>query len=154
MALAHQLTQAGFTVERIHTIAKVHFDQRDGGCAIDRIDLEAEAMVPGIPAAIFDEQAQTAKKGLSRVASLGGRRYPSPGQTGLSFLWVSTNSRRCGLREPGLVFPTAISMTRQSLSKTRCCLAGVHTVVEKCQVPNSRKKLRRFAQKRSKDRRS
>ncbi len=31
MALAHQLTQAGFTVERIHTIAKVHFDQRDGG---------------------------------------------------------------------------------------------------------------------------
>lgn len=27
MALAHQLTQAGFTVEHVHTIAKVHFEQ-------------------------------------------------------------------------------------------------------------------------------
>jgi lipoyl-dependent peroxiredoxin len=26
MALAHQLTEAGFTVERIHTTAKVHFE--------------------------------------------------------------------------------------------------------------------------------
>ncbi len=72
MALAHQLTEIGFTVERIHTTAKVHFEQRDGGWAINRIDLEAEAVVPGIPAAIFDGQAQSAKKGCPVSRALAG----------------------------------------------------------------------------------
>ena len=31
MALALQLTNAGFTVKRTHTTAKVHFEERDGG---------------------------------------------------------------------------------------------------------------------------
>ena len=72
MALAYQLTQAGFTVERIHTTAKVRFEQRDGGWSISRIDLETEAAVPGISPAAFDEQAQTAKKNCPVSRALAG----------------------------------------------------------------------------------
>ena len=63
MALAHQLTQAGYPVERIQTAAKVHFD-RDitGGWSIPVIELAAEARVPGITTAKFAEQAQIAKE--------------------------------------------------------------------------------------------
>jgi osmotically inducible protein OsmC len=61
MALALQLSKAGAKVERIHTQAKVHFDERDGGWSIHRIDLETEAWVSGLSAAAFDEHAQKAK---------------------------------------------------------------------------------------------
>jgi osmotically inducible protein OsmC len=61
MALAHQLSQAGFTVDRIDTVAKVHFDQNEQGWSISAIDLETEAAVPGISPEAFARQAQTAK---------------------------------------------------------------------------------------------
>jgi lipoyl-dependent peroxiredoxin len=44
-ALALQLTNAGFAVKRVHTTAKVDFDERDGGRSIHRIDLDTEALV-------------------------------------------------------------------------------------------------------------
>lgn len=71
MALALELTNAGFTAERIHTTAKVHFDERDGGWSIHRIDLDTEAAVSDIAAAAFEEQAQRAKKNcpVSRALS-------------------------------------------------------------------------------------
>jgi osmotically inducible protein OsmC len=72
MALSAQLTQAGFTVERIHTTAQVHFEQRAGAWSIHTIDLETEAAVPGIAAAAFEEQAQTAKKNCPVSRALAG----------------------------------------------------------------------------------
>src|SRR5665213_1180306 len=36
MALALELTKAGATVKSIHTTAKVHFEERDGGWSIHR----------------------------------------------------------------------------------------------------------------------
>jgi osmotically inducible protein OsmC len=61
MALAHELAQAGFTVDRISTTAKVHFDRSDKGWSIAAIDLESEAVVPGISPETFASHAQTAK---------------------------------------------------------------------------------------------
>ena len=72
MALSAQLTQAGFAVERIHTKAQVHFEQRAGAWSIHTIDLETEAAVPGIAAAAFEEQAQTAKKNCPVSRALAG----------------------------------------------------------------------------------
>ena len=72
MALALQLTKAGFTVKRIHTTAKVHFEERDGEWSIHRIDLEAEASVPDLAAATFEEYAQGAKKNCPVSRALSG----------------------------------------------------------------------------------
>jgi osmotically inducible protein OsmC len=72
MALALQLTNAGFTVERIHTTAKVHFDERDGGWSIHRIDLDTEAAVSDIAPAAFEEQAQRAKENCPVSRALSG----------------------------------------------------------------------------------
>jgi osmotically inducible protein OsmC len=72
MALALQLTNAGFTVEHIHTIAKVHFDERDGEWSIHRIDLDTDASVADISAAVFEEQAQSAKKNCPVSRALSG----------------------------------------------------------------------------------
>ncbi len=48
MALSNALASAGFTPTRVHTTARVHFNQVPGGFAINPIDLETEAVVPGI----------------------------------------------------------------------------------------------------------
>ena len=72
MALALQLTRAGFVVERIHTTANVHFDERDGGWSIHRIDLDAEASISNITAAVFEEQAQGAKRNCLVSRALAG----------------------------------------------------------------------------------
>ena len=71
MALALQLTNAGITVTRIHTPARVHFEEHDGGWSIHRIDLETEASVSEMATAAFEEHAQNAKKNcpISRVLS-------------------------------------------------------------------------------------
>jgi osmotically inducible protein OsmC len=62
MALAAGLTAAGHPPTRVHTTATVHFDRVDAGYQISKIDLRTEAEVPGIDAAAFQEQAETAKK--------------------------------------------------------------------------------------------
>jgi osmotically inducible protein OsmC len=71
VALALQLMNAGFTINRIHKTAKVHFEERDGGWSIHRIDLDTEASVSDGTAAAFEEQAQSAKKNrpISRALS-------------------------------------------------------------------------------------
>ncbi len=45
-ALALHLTNPGVTVNSIHTRAKFHFEERDGGWSIHRIDLDTEASIP------------------------------------------------------------------------------------------------------------
>jgi lipoyl-dependent peroxiredoxin len=72
MALALQLADAGFTVERIHTTAKVHFEERDGGWSIQRVDLDTEASVSDVAAGIFEEYAQGAKKNCPISRALSG----------------------------------------------------------------------------------
>ncbi len=61
MALAATLAAAGFTPTRVHTTARVHFNPVEGGFAINPIDLETEAVVPGIDEATFQRIAQDAK---------------------------------------------------------------------------------------------
>jgi len=72
MALAAQLTQAGLVPERIHTKAKVHFDQQAGAWTIHTIELETEASVPGIDATQFEAKAQDAKKNCPVSRALAG----------------------------------------------------------------------------------
>ncbi|MCX6047146.1 MAG: OsmC family peroxiredoxin [Chloroflexi bacterium] len=60
MFLSALLTNAGFTPTRIHTTAKVHLG---AGPAIDKIELNTEAEVPGIDDAAFQEKAAAAKAG-------------------------------------------------------------------------------------------
>ena len=62
MALSHGLAQAGSPPVRIRTTAKVHFDKQESGFAITRIELDTEAVVPGIDDAAFQQQAEAAKK--------------------------------------------------------------------------------------------
>ena len=63
MALSAMLAGAGFTPTRVHTTARVHFNPIEGGFAIGPIDLETEAVVPGIDEATFQRLAQDAKVG-------------------------------------------------------------------------------------------
>jgi osmotically inducible protein OsmC len=61
MALSAILAGANFTPTRVHTTARVHFNPVEGGFAIGPIDLEVEAVVPGIDEATFQRIAQDAK---------------------------------------------------------------------------------------------
>ena len=72
MALALQLTNAGITVKSIHTTARVHFEEHDGGWSIHRIDLDTEASISEMAAATFEEQAQNAKKNCPISRALSG----------------------------------------------------------------------------------
>ena len=72
MALALQLTNAGCTVNRIHTTARVHFEERDSGWSISRIDLDTEASVSDVAAAAFEEHAQSAKRNCPVSRALSG----------------------------------------------------------------------------------
>ncbi len=62
MALSNALASAGFTPTSVHTTARVHFNQVPGGFAINPIDLETEAVVPGIDEETFQKLAQNAKE--------------------------------------------------------------------------------------------
>jgi len=72
MALSAILGRAGYTPERISTIARVRIQQVEGGFVIDRIELETEGKVPGIDEAKFREFAEQAKRGCPVGKALGG----------------------------------------------------------------------------------
>ncbi len=61
MALSASLAGAGFTPTRVHTTARVHLHPVEKGFEISPIDLETEAIVPGIDEATFQRIAQEAK---------------------------------------------------------------------------------------------
>src|SRR5260370_8771693 len=61
MALSNALASAGFTPTRVHTTARVHFNQVPGGFAINPIDLQTEAVVPAIDEETFQNLAPHAK---------------------------------------------------------------------------------------------
>ena len=62
MAFSFACDKAGFATDRVDTKAAVHLASKDGGFVIERIDLELEAVVPGIDEAKFQQIAQGAKK--------------------------------------------------------------------------------------------
>ena len=72
MALALELTKSGATVKSIHTKAKVHFEERDGGWSIQKIDLETEASISDMAAEAFEKRAQDAKKNCPISGALSG----------------------------------------------------------------------------------
>jgi lipoyl-dependent peroxiredoxin len=63
MAFSHGLSEAGFTPTRVSTTAKVHLDPAPGGFKITLIELECEAVVPGIDNVTFQKQAEASKQG-------------------------------------------------------------------------------------------
>ena len=72
MALSAQLSNNGFSPERIETNANVHMEKTDAGNSITRIDLMTQAKVPGIDNDKFQELAQKAKAGCPVSRALAG----------------------------------------------------------------------------------
>lgn len=69
MFLSALLTDAGFTPTRVHTTATVHIGD---GPTINLIELNTEAVVPGINEAAFLTHAEKAKAGCPVSKALAG----------------------------------------------------------------------------------
>ncbi|QOC23950.1 OsmC family protein [Wenzhouxiangella sp. AB-CW3] len=69
MALSNILAGAGHTPDSVQTEATVHLEKGDEGPSITRIELDCEAVVPGIGEDEFNQHAEAASKGcpVSRV---------------------------------------------------------------------------------------
>lgn len=63
MALSAQLEKNGSPADEIRTVAKVSLEQKDGGWAITKVDLDLNARVPNISDDKFRELANAAKAG-------------------------------------------------------------------------------------------
>jgi osmotically inducible protein OsmC len=72
MQLSALLGAAGFTATRLHTTAKVYLEKSGPGFAIPKIELELEGTVPGMSAADFQKQAETAKASCPVSKALAG----------------------------------------------------------------------------------
>jgi osmotically inducible protein OsmC len=72
MALAAGLSRAGHPPTRIHTRARVHLERQGEGFAITRIELATEGQVPGLGAADFQAQAESAKQNCPVSKALAG----------------------------------------------------------------------------------
>lgn len=74
MALAHMLTEAGYAPQKIATGAKAHLGAVHNGFAINIIELETEATVPGIEMNKFLEHAENAKTNCPVSKALAGTK--------------------------------------------------------------------------------
>jgi len=72
MALTAQLSRAGITPMRIHTVAKVKLEKVGEGFSITTIELETEADIPGIDDAAFQKYALDAKQNCPVSKALTG----------------------------------------------------------------------------------
>lgn len=72
MALSAALTNAGHPPKSIRTTAAVHLNKLESGFAINRIDLDTTAEVPGIDAAQFEQFANGAKANCPVSKALTG----------------------------------------------------------------------------------
>jgi len=72
MALSNVLDEAGFDPESVDTTAEVTLRMLEGGPAITKVHLTAEANVPGIDDATFQEHAEAAKSGCPVSKALAG----------------------------------------------------------------------------------
>ena len=71
-SMALSADQCGRHCQSIHTTAKAHFEEHDGGWSIHRIDLDTEASISNVTAAAFEEHAQNAKKNCPVSRALSG----------------------------------------------------------------------------------
>ena len=62
MQLAATLSEAGHTVESVHTDAKVHIRNIDGNPTISQIDLVTRGRVPGLDDATFKQTAEETRE--------------------------------------------------------------------------------------------
>ena len=69
MALSAQLSEAGLTPEKIHTVAEVTLEKLDPGWTVTRVHLSVTAKIPGADRARFETAANEAKAGcpISRL---------------------------------------------------------------------------------------
>jgi osmotically inducible protein OsmC len=72
MFLSAVLEQAGYTVDHIHTKARVTIDKVGEGFKITTVDLNTEGKVRGIDEKTFREKAEVAKKGCPVSMALTG----------------------------------------------------------------------------------
>jgi lipoyl-dependent peroxiredoxin len=72
MALSGILTRAGHPPQSVRTTAKVHLEKQGEGFAITRIDLDTDAVVPGLDDAAFQGHADAAKTGCPVSKALAG----------------------------------------------------------------------------------
>ena len=72
MALSGILTKAGHPPQSVQTTAKVHLEKQGEGFAITRIELDTDAVVPGLDDAAFQGHADAAKKGCPVSKALAG----------------------------------------------------------------------------------
>lgn len=72
MQLSAFLAEAGHEPESVHTQAKVHLDEDNGGFKISRIELNTQGKVPGIDEATFQEHANKAKENCPVSKALAG----------------------------------------------------------------------------------
>jgi len=72
MALTAQLSKAGITPNRIHTVANVRLDKVGEAFAITRVELQTEADIPGIDDAAFQTIALDAKQNCPVSKALAG----------------------------------------------------------------------------------
>ena len=71
MAVSNELAKAGFPPERVDVSVVVSADKTDAGWTVVSSAITLRAVVPGVDAATFDEQAEAAKGGcpISRAIS-------------------------------------------------------------------------------------
>jgi len=71
MALSHALSEAGHKPSRVQTHAIVHLEKDGDGFSIPKIELQTEAVIPGIDDAKFQQVADEAKRNcpVSKVLS-------------------------------------------------------------------------------------
>ena len=74
MALAHILAEAGHAPQKIISVAKAHLGAVRNGFAINVIELETEAAVPGIGADKFRQCAEEAKTNCPVSKALAGAK--------------------------------------------------------------------------------
>jgi len=72
MALAAELSRAGFTPTHLQTGASVAFEKIGEAFAITRIELETSADIPGIDDATFQKHAANAKENCPVSKTLAG----------------------------------------------------------------------------------
>ena len=75
MALSVGLGAAGFTATSIKTADKVHIDKVGDGWSITKIEINVEAVVPGLDNAKFQEFAENTKKGCPVSRALAGVEF-------------------------------------------------------------------------------
>jgi osmotically inducible protein OsmC len=72
MAFAGALGAAGHQPQEISTDATVHFEKTDKGWTITKVELNTEAVVPGIEEPAFKQIAKDAEKGCPVSKALAG----------------------------------------------------------------------------------